>query len=85
MQFRNGVFAITEEQHCPLYNVGEDITVDSGVMRLPAGKSTCLTLARDILNLVCEDVAYEHYLQGTRKKSRFECGGCGLAIKFLGM
>jgi CRP-like cAMP-binding protein len=82
MQFRNGVFAITEEQHCPLYNVGEEITVDSGVMRLPAGKSTCLTLAQDILNLVCEDVAYEHYLQGTRKKSRFECGGCGGHICF---
>lgn len=82
MQFRNGVFLITEEQHCPLYNVGEEITVDAGVMRLPAAKSTCLTLAQDIINLVSEGVAYEQYLQGAKKKSRFECGGCGGRISF---
>ena len=77
MQFRNGVFVIIEEQHCPLYNVGEEITVDGGVMRLPAAKSTCLTLVQDILKLVSADVAYEQYLQGSRKKTSFECGGCG--------
>lgn len=82
MQFRNGVFVITEEQHCPLYNVGEEITIDGGVMRLPAAKSTCLTLAQDIISLVSEDVAYEHYLQGTRTKNRFECRGCGGHISF---
>ena len=75
MQFRNGVFVIIEEQHCPLYNVGEEITVDGGVMRLPAAKSTCLTLVQDILKLVSADVAYEQYLQGSRKKTSFECGG----------
>lgn len=82
MKFRNGVFVIKEEQHCPLYNVGETISVDGGVMRLPAAKSTCLILAQDIIGLVSEDVAYEHYLQGTRKKNRFECGGCGGRIAF---
>lgn len=82
MQFRNGVFIITEEQHCPLYNVGEEIYVDGGIMRLPAAKSTCLTLAQDIIKLVSEDVAYERYLQGTRKKNTFECGGCSGRIGF---
>ncbi len=82
MQFRNGVFSITEERHCPLYNMGEEIYVDGGVMRLPAAKSTCLILAQDIINLVSEDVAYEQYLQGTKKKSRFECGGCSGRICF---
>lgn len=82
MQFRNGVFVIIEEQHCPLYNVGEEITVDDGVMRLPAAKSTCLTLAQDIIKLVSEDVAYEQYLQGTRKKTSFDCGGCAGHIRF---
>ena len=76
MQFRNGVFIITEERYCPLYNVGEEIYVDGGVMRLPAAKSTCLILAQDIIKLVSEDMAYESYLQGTKKKSKFECGGC---------
>lgn len=76
MKFRNGVFVITEERHCPLYNVGEEIYVDDGVMRLPAAKSTCLTLAQDIIHLVSEDIAYEQYLQGSRKKNTFECSGC---------
>ena len=82
MQFRNGVFIITEERYCPLYNVGEEIYVDGGVMRLPAAKSTCLILAQDIIKLVSEDMAYESYLQGTKKKSKFECGGCSGRISF---
>ena len=76
MKFRNGVFVITEERHCPLYNVGEEIYVDDGVMRLPAAKSTCLTLTQDIIHLVSEDIAYEQYLQWSRKKNTFECSGC---------
>jgi CRP-like cAMP-binding protein len=82
MHFRNGVFIITEERYCPLYNAGEEIYVDGGVMRLPAGKSTCLTLAQDIIRLVAEDVAYEHFLQGAKQKTKFECGGCEGRIGF---
>lgn len=82
MQFRNGVFVITDEKYCPLYNVGEEIYVDGGVMRLPAAKSTCLTLAQDIIRLVSDDVAYERYQQGAKKKNRFECGGCTGKIGF---
>ena len=51
-------------------------------MRLPGIKSTCLILAQDIIHLVSEDVAYEHYLQGTKKKSQFECSGCSGRICF---
>ena len=76
MQFRNGIFIITEERHCPLYKVGEEIYVNGGVLSLQAGKSTCLFLAQDIINLVSENVTYKHFLQGTKKKSGFECSGC---------
>jgi len=38
MQFRNGVFIITEERHCPLYNVGEELRVAEGVLKLTAAK-----------------------------------------------
>lgn len=82
MEFRNGVFVITEEQKCPLYNVGEEITVDGIEMRLPAAKPTCLTLAQDIIKLVSADAVYEHYLQGIRKKTKFECQGCEGHISF---
>lgn len=82
MQFRNGVFVIIDEKYCPLYNVGEEIYVDGGIMRLPAAKSTCLTLAQNIIQLVSDDVAYEHFQQGAKKKNRFECGGCAGKIGF---
>lgn len=82
MQFRNGVFIITEERYCPLYNVGEELHVDEGVLKLPAAKPTCLTLTRDLIELASEDIAYELYLQGSRKKSKFECGGCTGIIRF---
>ncbi len=82
MQFRNGVFIITEERHCPLYNVGEELEVDEGILRLPAAKPTCLTLTSDLIELASEDVAYEQYLQGSRKKTKFECGGCTGIIRF---
>ncbi len=82
MQFRNGVFIITEERYCPLYNVGEELHVEEGVLRLPAAKPTCLTLTRDLIELASEDVAFEHYLQGSRQKTKFECGGCTGIIRF---
>ena len=82
MQFRSGVFIITEERHCPLYNVGEELLVDEGVLKLPAAKPTCLTLTKDLIELASEDVAYERYLQGSRKKTKFECGGCTGIIRF---
>ena len=82
MQFRNGVFIITEERHCPLYNVGEELRVAEGVLTLPAAKPACLTLTRDLIGLVMEDIAYEQYLQGSKKKTKFECGGCTGIIRF---
>lgn len=82
MQFRSGVFIITEERHCPLYNVGEEMEVDEGILKLPAAKPTCLTLTKDLIELASEDVAYERYLQGSKKKTKFECGGCTGIIRF---
>ncbi|MEN8190732.1 MAG: DUF4388 domain-containing protein [Thermodesulfobacteriota bacterium] len=82
MQFRNGVFIITEEKYCPLYNVGEELVVQSGQLKLPAAKPTCLTLTRDLIELASEDIAFEHYMQGSTKKAKFECGGCTGLIRF---
>ncbi len=82
MQFRNGVFIITEEKYCPLYNVGEELQVDEGVLKLPAAKPTCLTLTKDLIEMACEEVVFEQYLQGSRQKTQFECGGCTGIIRF---
>ncbi|MGW8194358.1 MAG: DUF4388 domain-containing protein [Desulforhopalus sp.] len=82
MQFRNGVFVVTEEDHCPLYNVREELSVSEGALTLPAGKPTCLTLAKDVVEIASADTSYEKYTQGTSQKAKFECGGCTGIIRF---
>ncbi len=82
MQFRNGIFLVTEEKHCPIYNVGEELRVDEGFLKLPGSKPTCLTLTRDLIELASQSVAYESYLQGSKERTKFECGGCTGIIRF---
>jgi CRP/FNR family cyclic AMP-dependent transcriptional regulator len=82
MRFRNGVFVITEEINCPLYNATEELQVNEGVLTLTAGKPTCLVLARDLVKIVSEDSSYEKFSEGLSKKVKFECGGCAGLIRF---
>lgn len=82
MRFRNGVFIITEEDHCPLYNVREEMNIDEGALTLPTGKPTCLTLAKDLTEIAGADISYEKYTRGTAQKAKFECGGCTGLIRF---
>jgi len=82
MRFRNGVFIITEESHCPLYNVGEELDVSEGHLTLPMGKSVCLTLTDGLIDIVSDDGSYERYSQSGVEKTKFECGGCTGIIRF---
>ncbi len=82
MQFRNGIFIITEERHCPLYNVGEELDVSEGNLTMPAGKATCLTLARELIEIASEGESYEKFSQSGIEKNKFECGGCTGIIRF---
>lgn len=84
MHFRNGIFIITEEDHCPLYNVREELRVSEGVLTLPAGKPTCLALARELIALASADQSFENYSlgSGSSAKAKFECGGCVGLIRF---
>lgn len=82
MQFRNGVFIVTEEDHCPLYNVREELKVSDGILTLTAGKPTCLILAHDLIALALADESYEQFSHGKSKKTKFECGGCTGLIRF---
>ena len=72
MQFRDGIFVITEENHCPLYNAGDEFSVEGLSLTFPASKSTCLVLANDVITITTEDVAYEKFEKGGTKKNRFE-------------
>lgn len=82
MQFRNGVFIITEDDRCPLYNVREELKVSDGVLLLPAAKPTCLTLAKDLVEIALAENSYEKFSQGKTEKAKFECGGCTGVIRF---
>ncbi len=82
MQFRKGIFIITEEDHCPLYNVREELKLSDGILTLPVNKPTCLILAKDLFTIASADSSYENYSQGMNKKAKFECGGCTGIIRF---
>ena len=82
LNFRNGIFLVTEENYCPLYNVGEEFAVQEGILRLPIAKPTCLNLAREIYSITTEDDSYEKTERGERKKVKFDCGGCTGIIRF---
>jgi hypothetical protein len=82
MQFRDGIFVITEENHCPLYNAGDEFSVEGLSLTFPASKPTCLVLAKDVISITTEDVAFEKFEKGGTKKNRFECGGCTGIIRF---
>lgn len=81
-EFRKGVFIITEEKDCPLYNVGEEVSVEENWVNLPTMKPTCLILAEDLVRLTTQDVSFEKHSVGESKKTVFECSGCSGSIKF---
>lgn len=82
MQFRNGIFIITEEDHCPLYNVREELKLSDGILSLTAGKPTCLALAKELVEIASAGNSYENYSQGMNQKAKFECSGCTGLIRF---
>lgn len=82
MRFRNGIFIITEDNHCPLYNVGEELKVEDGILTLPVAKPTCMTLATVLLRIASEDESYERLQNGERRLTKFDCGGCTGLIRF---
>lgn len=82
MQFRDAVFIITEESHCPLYNAGDEFKVEGLSLNFPTVKPTCLILANDVIEITSESISYEKLEIGGTKTNRFECGGCTGIIRF---
>jgi hypothetical protein len=82
MQFRDAIFVITEESHCPLYNAGDEFAIEGLSLTFPTVKPTCLVLAGDIINITTEALAFEKLEKGGTTKNRFECGGCTGIIRF---
>jgi len=80
MRYRNGVFSVVEENNCPHYEKGMIFSVVDGALKLPAGKPVCLNLAREVTLIASEGEGSG--LGVTRKKTRFDCGGCDGIIRF---
>lgn len=82
LQFRNGVFVITEETSCPLYNIKDEFEIRDNVLSLPVGKQTCMILAQDFVKIALADSSYERFSATAKEKAKFECGGCVGMIRF---
>ena len=50
-KFRDLIFVVTEEKFCPLYNVGEELKIESSSITVPSFKSVCLFLAEQIIKI----------------------------------
>ena len=82
MRFRNGIFIITEDNHCPLYNVGEELKIQEGILTLTVAKPTCMTLATELIRIASENESFERLQNGERRVTKFDCGGCTGLIRF---
>ncbi len=80
--FRDGIFIITEETHCPIYNVGEELKVEKGSLTVPSLKPGCLVLSKELLKIVTSRDNLGGILRFGAQKSRFDCGGCIGLIHF---
>lgn len=85
----DGIFLVTDERSCPLYDVGEEIKVENGALSVSAYKPSCLILAKDVMQLVSSVESFRPFsARGARipglsaKKKRFRCSGCGGSIGF---
>jgi len=82
MEFRDGIFIVTEERQCPIYNVGDEFKVLRDALTLPEVKPACLMLVRQIMRaLTGQNVLQRATVFGVQK-TKFECGGCSGLIRF---
>ena len=75
------MFSVVEENNCPQYEKGMIFSVVDGSLKFPAGKPTCLSLAREVTGVVSEGDTGSA-IGVSRLKTRFDCGGCDGIIRF---
>jgi CRP-like cAMP-binding protein len=83
-EFKDGIFVITETDHCPLYLQGEEFHVNNGVLRLPPGKLTCLILAQDIVRISSRQDSLVARGPGKGDAPVFNCSGCSRGMIHFG-
>ncbi len=78
-------FKIIECRECPLYVKGDEFNISGLAMRPPAGKATCLFLARDITGIIVEKMDSVSGLARKKPidKGEFNCSGCSGLVKLV--
>jgi len=79
---RDGIFLVTEEQSCPIYSVGDELKVEAFSLTVSDFKPGCLQLSNDLTEIVTTKEGFSSLPSLGRKKTRFQCGGCGGQITF---
>lgn len=79
---QNVVFVITEESRCPLYSVGDEITLDNGVLTFPMVKSTCLSFVKALLGGNYGDNAEHADAEYGGQNSVLRCEACDGYVQF---
>lgn len=79
---RDGIFLITEENSCPIYSVGDELKVETFSLTVSDYKPGCLQLSSDLTEIVTAKEGFSTIPSLSRKKTRFQCGGCGGQITF---
>jgi CRP-like cAMP-binding protein len=81
--YRDAIFVVTEEQACPIYNVGEEIKVENLSLVVPESKPACLMMVREVMKATGDkEKSFERFSQLGIQKSKFDCGGCEGLIRF---
>ena len=80
--FSDGIFIITEERFCPIYNVGEELKVENHTVVVPEAKPACMILVGELIGITTKKQSFERFSQYGVQKSKFDCGGCQGRISF---
>ncbi|PID75780.1 MAG: Crp/Fnr family transcriptional regulator [Deltaproteobacteria bacterium] len=76
MEHDHGVFVATEDSLCPLYSVGDEFRINDVVLTPPPNRSTCLTLACDLAELLKVKVNGVKPSRTSLENSPIQCSGC---------
>lgn len=96
MQYRNGVFVVSEENGCPLYTKGDEFRIKDMTFSITRGKPLCLSLLNELLPLLEQGAPTPGVKAKTKPPARLprakrnqpssgmECGGCagGASLRF---
>ncbi len=72
------VFRVVGGKNCPLYALGDEFQLAGNIFSVPPNKAPCMTLAKDIVNLLRGNVFFSE----PQSVQVFSCSGCRGMIRF---